>query len=356
MIYRYDLFISYATENKDIADYIVEKIEGRGYKCFIAPRDIRTGAEYASEIINGISNATAVLLVFSSKSDKSHYVLREINSAVSRNKPIIPLRIEDFLPSEAMEFYLGPTHWLDAFPAVLDVHLDKVVNLFSGMRQSTAPEEEPDAIQVPGPALLKIEDLPRIKMDVTAMTMKEIEIDYLCIPPDRFEMNDDIEGTFDDWKNTAQEYENDTSILLVKNDNIIGYCDMYPVTEEAYQQLTDGTVIIRDSMIDLFCMGGTFDVYISMIGIVPQEATQSNYLLIFDWIFQHLDDWDREDIHVNGVGISVYSDILEKFIKRFGFEYRCLNPAGGKVYATTGEKLKANPMIRKRYPHFCLDN
>ena len=80
MLFKYDLFISYATENKNIADYIVEKIEKRGYKCFIAPRDIRTGSEYATEIISGISNSAAVLLVFSSKSDKSHYVLREINS------------------------------------------------------------------------------------------------------------------------------------------------------------------------------------------------------------------------------------------------------------------------------------
>ena len=103
MLFKYNLFLSYASENKDIADYIVDRIEKRGYKCFIAPRDIRTGAEYAAEIIRGISNSTAVLLVFSSKSDKSHYVLREINSAVSRNRPIIPLRIEDFLPSEAME-------------------------------------------------------------------------------------------------------------------------------------------------------------------------------------------------------------------------------------------------------------
>lgn len=150
MVFKYDLFISYATDNKGIADYIVEKIEKRGYKCFIAPRDIRTGAEYAGEIISAISNSTAVLLVFSSVSDKSHYVLREINSAVSRNKPIIPYRIEDFLPSEAMEFYLGPTHWLDAFPDILDVHLDKVVNIFSGMN-NTVQEVKENEIHIKGP-------------------------------------------------------------------------------------------------------------------------------------------------------------------------------------------------------------
>lgn len=352
MVFQYDLFISYATDNKKIADYIVEKIEKKGYKCFIAPRNIRTGSDYAVEIINGISNSTAVLLVFSSKSDKSHYVLREINSAVSRNKPIIPLRIEDFLPSEAMEFYLGPTHWLDAFPEVLDIHLDKIVNIFSGMHGnvSDGPKNE---IQIVGPELLKIQDASKIGLTLKDVTMKEIEIDYLCIPDDRFEMNDEIEGTLDDWQQSAQEYENDTSILLVKNDEIIGYCDMYPVFSEAYDSLISGEVIIRDSMIDLFCMGGTFDVYIAMIGIVPSENTQNNYLLIFDWIFQHLDEWDENEIHVNRIGISAYSKMLEKFLLRFGFKFMTLNPAKGKVYATTIDELKSVPFVQKRYPHFC---
>lgn len=144
---------------------------------------------------------------------------------------------------------------------------------------NTVAEVKDENYRITGPELIKIEDIPKIGLDYTALTMKEIEIDYLCIPSDRYEMNDDIEGTFDDWKQTTKEYENDTSILLVKNDEVVGYCDMYPVTEEAYSELVSGQVIIRDSMIDLFCMGGTFNVYIAMVGIVPEEATQSNYLM-----------------------------------------------------------------------------
>ena len=47
-----------------------------------------------------------------------------------------------------------------------------------------------------------------------------IEIGYLCIPSKRFEVNEEIEVTFDDWKISAQEYENDTSVLLMKNDEL----------------------------------------------------------------------------------------------------------------------------------------
>ena len=102
---------------------------------------------------------------------------------------------------------------------------------------NTVAEVKDENYRITGPELIKIEDIPKIGLDYTALTMKEIEIDYLCIPSNRYVMNDDIEGTFDDWKQTTKEYENDTSILLVKNDEVVGYCDMYPVTEEAYSEL-----------------------------------------------------------------------------------------------------------------------
>lgn len=350
-MYKYDLFMSYATGNKDIADYVVEKLESKGCKCFIAPRDISTGEEYAVEIVRGISNSTAVLLVFSTKSDKSHYVLREINSAVSRNKPIIPLRIEDFLPSEAMEFYLGPTQWLDAFPEILDVHLDTVISLLSKMKSDDDVVKN-EVIKYKEPTLMKVGDISEIGMNYDDLTMKEIEIDYLCIPSEQFEINDSTEGTYDDWKDSAEQFENDTSILLVKNDDVIGYCDIYPVVSEAYEQLIAGKVIIRSSMIDIFSMGGEFDAYITMIAIIPSEENQNNYLMVIDWLFQHLIAWRDEDIYIRRIGISVYSNMLEKFLMKFGFEFRSINPAKGKVFEASIEDLKDNPFVKKRYPDF----
>ena len=132
MKYPYDLFISYSTQNTGVANYLVEKIEKRGFKCFIDHRDISVSSRYAKTIIDGIGNSTAILLIFSSASDNSRYVISEICAAASRNKPIIPVRIENIIPSEAMEFYLGPTQWLDAFPEILEVHIDKIISVLSG--------------------------------------------------------------------------------------------------------------------------------------------------------------------------------------------------------------------------------
>ena len=46
-----NLFISYSTRDKDLADSLVEAIEKDGaFTCFIAPRDIRDG-EHAQRIV-----------------------------------------------------------------------------------------------------------------------------------------------------------------------------------------------------------------------------------------------------------------------------------------------------------------
>lgn len=345
-LYKYDMFISYATKNTDIAQYVVEKIERRGKRCFIAPRDINSGADYASEIIRGISNSLAVLLIFSSESDKSAYVLREINSAVSRNKTIIPLRIENFLPSEALEFYLGPTHWLDAFPQVLDTHLDSILSILKGL---SAQSEEPSAKEVvfPGMQTVGISDLLAAGWTKKQITLREIELDYLCVPSDRYNMNDVTEGVLEDWIDSVQESA-DTSCALVRDDQIIGYCDFYPVERQDFELLRTGSAMIKADMIALYAFGGRFDAYIAMVAVEPDHASQDAYLRIFDWIFARLDKWNEEGISIDRIGISVYQPLLEKFSKALGFEYAGINPAGGKIYETTMEKLSENNLYRKR--------
>lgn len=345
-LYKYDMFISYATKNTDIAQYVVEKIERRGKRCFIAPRDINSGADYASEIIRGISNSLAVLLIFSSESDKSAYVLREINSAVSRNKTIIPLRIENFLPSEALEFYLGPTHWLDAFPQVLDTHLDSILSILKGL---SAQSEEPSAKEVvfPGMQTVGISDLLAAGWTKKQITLREIELDYLCVPSDRYNMNDMTEGVLEDWIDSVQESA-DTSCALVRDDQIIGYCDFYPVERQDFELLRTGSAMIKADMIALYAFGGQFDAYIAMAAVDPDHASQDAYLRIFDWIFARLDQWNEEGISIDRIGISVYQPLLEKFSKALGFEYAGINPAGGKIYETTMEKLSENNLYRKR--------
>lgn len=348
VMHKFDLFVSYSNKDEAIAHHVVEELEKRNFRCFYSPRDIEKGKDYAKEIVDAISNSFAMLLIFSKSSDNSGYVLREINSAVSRNKAIIPLKIEDFVPSEAMEFYLGVTQWLVAFPKVLDVHLDKIVDTVKAMKMTEQKDDKSEKlIKIVGPEIISVDRISEIGYDPKTLAIKEIEIDYLDIPADKYNMNEDIEGNSTEWENTSREYEKDTSSLLVINDVAVGYCDIYPVTDEAYEQLINGKSIIRDKMIDVYYLGGTFKAYIAMIGLLPEQMNQKNYILFFSWIITHLDNWKKDGIIITDIGISVYNSLLEKFVLNFGFVYKGINPAGGKIYETNYDKLLENPSIKK---------
>jgi TIR domain len=48
-------FISYAKQDSEKAQEIADQLEEHGFKCWIAPRDVRPGRAYGDEIIRGIA-------------------------------------------------------------------------------------------------------------------------------------------------------------------------------------------------------------------------------------------------------------------------------------------------------------
>jgi len=112
-----DVFVSYSQSDRQCAFELVARAESEDIGCWIAPRDITPSADWAAEIIDAISAARVMVLVFSASSNKSPQVRREVERAVHRDLSILPFRIEDVQPANSLEFFLSTQHWLDAFPA-----------------------------------------------------------------------------------------------------------------------------------------------------------------------------------------------------------------------------------------------
>ena len=119
----FDVFISYSSKDKTTADATCAALESAGIRCWIAPRDVRPGVEYAASIIEGLDACRVMVLVFSSNANASVQVHREIERAISKGLTIIPLRIEEIAPTHAMAYYLSSIHWLDALTPPLAKHL-----------------------------------------------------------------------------------------------------------------------------------------------------------------------------------------------------------------------------------------
>ena len=124
-------FISHAKGDQKRAREIAALLEARGLKCWIAPRDVRPGQSYGDEIIRGIEKSRAFILILSKASNDSPFVAREVERAVSKRKPIFPIRIEEVEPSSALELFVSSTQWIDAFSGS-DSQVDSLANLLAG--------------------------------------------------------------------------------------------------------------------------------------------------------------------------------------------------------------------------------
>jgi hypothetical protein len=135
---EYSAFISYATADKAKAEEICAYLEARGLRCWIAPRDVRAGRDYANEIIDAIERAPVMVLVLSAAANESTFVRREVERAVTKGDPVIPVRIENVMPSTALELFVSATHWVDAWTGDFAAHMDRLVRDLAQRPSATA--------------------------------------------------------------------------------------------------------------------------------------------------------------------------------------------------------------------------
>jgi hypothetical protein len=131
----HDAFISYSTHDKAAADATCAALEASGIRCWIAPRDIMPGAEWGEAIIDAINHCRVLILIFSANANESPQIRREVERAVSKGVPVIPLRIQDIAPTRSLEYFIGTVHWLDALTPPLETHLRRLVETVKTLLQ-----------------------------------------------------------------------------------------------------------------------------------------------------------------------------------------------------------------------------
>lgn len=113
---RYDVFISYSSDDQKIAEGICGYLERMGYRCFVAYRDIPRGVVWAAAITDAIDESAMMVVVFSNAFNISPQTDREIELASENQMPILTYRIADDKMTGAKKYYLKNLNWIDAFP------------------------------------------------------------------------------------------------------------------------------------------------------------------------------------------------------------------------------------------------
>ena len=81
----------------------------------MAPESIPAGSNYADELTDAITNCSLFILMLSKKAQESQWVAKEVNLAVSENKPILPFQLEECKLINEFRLYLTNIHMYRAY-------------------------------------------------------------------------------------------------------------------------------------------------------------------------------------------------------------------------------------------------
>lgn len=101
-----EIFISYSTVDTVNAETVRNVLEKNGLSCWMAPRDIPGGSNYTKEIPIAIRNCKVFVLILSKNAQSSHWVLKELDSAVNCGKVILPFMLEECILNDEFNFLL----------------------------------------------------------------------------------------------------------------------------------------------------------------------------------------------------------------------------------------------------------
>jgi TolB-like protein len=136
------VFISYASADTQIAEQLCAALEQAGVPCWIAPRNVRAGESYAAAIVQAINSCRLLVLVLSRRAIESAHVLREVERASSKKRPILTVRLDNTALPPELEYFLSMHQWLDATAGRLDAVLPALI---AAVRGETRPRSGPPA-------------------------------------------------------------------------------------------------------------------------------------------------------------------------------------------------------------------
>jgi hypothetical protein len=138
----HDVFICHSSHDRDVADAASIALEQRGFRCWIAPRDLGPGRDYGEAVAEAIAAARVFLLIFSAATDA-----REVEQAAEAELPIVALRVADVPAGERLDRLLPSAQWVDALSPPIAPHLDylgdTVAELLEAVRRGPLPATAP---------------------------------------------------------------------------------------------------------------------------------------------------------------------------------------------------------------------
>ena len=110
---KYDVFVSYSRQDSDVVRPVVDRLAAEGYSYWMDIDGIESGDEFRSKLVDAIEKSRVFVFFSSADSNASKWTTRELSIADDRDKPIIPVRLDQSPYSKAAKFILTGLDYID---------------------------------------------------------------------------------------------------------------------------------------------------------------------------------------------------------------------------------------------------
>ena len=138
----HDVFISYSSKDREVAKAICAFLEEKRIRCFVDYRDITGGVNYGAALVQAVESCHLMVLLFSSHSNQSKEIDKELTLAAKYGKPILPFKLVDEPYVQSKEYHLVDRHWIDAFPQP-ERHFNQLLTAVTALLGPTLKEPPP---------------------------------------------------------------------------------------------------------------------------------------------------------------------------------------------------------------------
>lgn len=121
------VFISYSSKDQSLADGLRDELARAGLEPWIATSAITPATNFAQSIAEALDHSAVLVLLLTDHANRSSQIPLELNLALSKRVPVLPVRLSNAAPAAALEYFLATSQWLDARAAPAEAHWPAVL-------------------------------------------------------------------------------------------------------------------------------------------------------------------------------------------------------------------------------------
>ena len=148
-----EVFISYASQNRDRILDLVERLRGAGVSVWIDQMGIEGAAMWSQQIVAAIRDCKVLILAISKNSASSENVVKELALASEGRKRILPVFIEEADIPETMAYQLAGIQRVEFFEGNEEAGLKAVIRALATLDVDVCRDASAAAGAEPGQAL-----------------------------------------------------------------------------------------------------------------------------------------------------------------------------------------------------------